>query len=157
DPISGQLFSDDFSHNGTLSPWIIQTGTWADTNGVLQGGPNPATGNYGNVYITNSFTNYSVQAQFQFSAGAYGAGLGMDLNPLTGSHYAAWIYPIGNVMNVIRFSAWQTPTFLATLNLPAIGTSLHTLKLATYNGQLAIFYDGTQVTNIADNTYLSGG
>src|SRR5512137_1159530 len=66
----GQLFSDNFSRT-TLPPWIVYSGTpgtWAVTNGAMRGGPNSS--GYGFAYITNNFTNFSVQGQFRFTTNA---------------------------------------------------------------------------------------
>ena len=66
----------------------------AVTGGALNGGPNAGVG-YGFAYVaTNSWTNYSVQAQIRFSAAnVYGGGLGGRVDATTGAHYAAWVYP----------------------------------------------------------------
>ena len=174
DPTAGVLFSDDFSRtNGLLSPWIAYSNNWAVTNGALQGGTNPLQ-TYAFAYITNVWTNYSVQGTVQFStASAFGGGVGGCLDPATGAHYAAWVYPEGSPdgparMNIVKFSDWATwgynnvafePVATAT-NLPGgVGTNLHTVKLAFSGNQIAAYYDGTRVISVADNQgpYLSGG
>src|SRR6266576_5881176 len=94
----GQLFSDNFTRGtdpGPLTPWFTNAGQWTVTGGTMQSGLNP-TFSYANAYITNNWTNYSVQARFQFQAGAFGGGLGGRLTPGTGAHYGAWIYPEGS-------------------------------------------------------------
>src|SRR5690349_23985583 len=55
------LFSDDFTRtNGSLSPWVSQSGTWRISGGELTG---TAKGQgYGFLYLTNTWTNYSVEA-----------------------------------------------------------------------------------------------
>src|ERR1051325_1394950 len=90
----GQLFSDTFTRTNDLGAWLVNAGQWAVSN-AMQAGLNP-TFSYANAYITNNWTNYSVQAQFKFPAGAFGGGLGGRLTPGTGAHYAAWIYPEGS-------------------------------------------------------------
>src|SRR4051794_37517493 len=50
----GQDFSDDFSRGtdpGPLTPWVVQSGNWTATGGVIQGGLNPLF-SYGSAYIT---------------------------------------------------------------------------------------------------------
>ena len=89
--LQAQLFSDDFTRGtdpGPLPPWTTNAdgGDWTVTGGVLIGGPNTLP-SYGDLYITNSWDDYSVQAQFQFPVGAFGGGLGGRLNPATGAHY----------------------------------------------------------------------
>ncbi len=94
-----QLFTDDFSRGSDpspLSPWIAQSGAWSITGGALKGGTN-AGNSFGFLYITNSWTNYSVQARVRFSTtNADGGGIGGRLNPFSGGHYAAWISPEGS-------------------------------------------------------------
>jgi len=89
-----QLFSDNFTRAtdpGPLAPWISQSGTWRISGGLLTGS---AKGQgYGFLYVTNTWTNYSVEAQLQFSSGAYAGGLGGYLNSGNGTRYAAWIFP----------------------------------------------------------------
>lgn len=156
----GSFFYDNFarlSDPGPLDPWVAQTGAWTVTGGVLQGG-NDSQNSYGNVYLTNSWTDYAVQGRFQFSAGAYGGGVGGRLNAATGAHYALWIYPSANNLNLIKFTSWTAFSILATVNLPVVGTNWHTAKLGFAGNQIAAYYDGQQLTNLADlsGPYLSG-
>src|SRR4051812_45381486 len=86
--IQAQDFSDDFLRGtdpGPLTPWVVQSGVWTVTGGVLAGGTNPLF-SYGFAFITNSWTDYAVQARIRLGAGAFGAGIGGRLNPATGSH-----------------------------------------------------------------------
>ncbi|SPE54249.1 hypothetical protein SBV1_1780014 [Verrucomicrobia bacterium] len=160
-PTGGALFYDNFSratNPGPLLPWVAESGAWTVAGGTLQGGLDP-TNTYGNVYLTNSWTDYAVSAQFQFTAGAYGGGLGGRLNPVTGAHYAVWIYPAGNDLNLVKFGNWTTPTsFLATRMLPPIGTGWHQIELAFRGNQIAVYYDGSQLLSMADtNAPLTSG
>jgi len=63
------------------------------TGGQLVG-QSPANG-YGNAWVSNAgWTDYTVQGQLQFSSlKGYGGGIGGRLNPATGAHYGAWVYP----------------------------------------------------------------
>jgi hypothetical protein len=160
-------FSDDFSRGsdpGSLAPWFARSGVWTVTGSQLLAGTN-ALQTYAIAYLTNSWVNYAVQAQFRLAAGAYGAGLGGRLNPAAGTHYAAWIYPEGspggsNVLRLIKFQNWNSWTLLQEVHLAAVGTNSHTLKLAFCQNQIAVFFDGTQRINLADvsgSAYLSGG
>jgi hypothetical protein len=160
-------FSDDFSRGsdpGSLAPWFMRLGSWTVTGGQLLGGTNVLQA-YANVYLTNSWADYAVQAQFCLAAGAYGAGLGGRLNPAAGTHYAAWFYPEGspggsNVLRLVKFQNWNSWTLLQEVNLAAVGTNSHTVKLAFYQNQIAVFFDGTQRISFADVSglaYLSGG
>jgi hypothetical protein len=165
------LFSDDFSHTGVLAPWIAQSGTWTVGGGMLSG-TNSAQG-YAFANITNIWTNYSVQARIRFSStSGTGGGIGARLNPITGSHYAAWVYPENSaggssVLRLIKFQdyfgAWEynnvTEQEMALVSLPGVGTNWHTLKLAVQGTQISAWYDGNQVaaaTDVESNPYLTG-
>jgi hypothetical protein len=167
---SGQLFTDDFSRT-TISPWINRAGTWNIVGGVLQGS-NSTTSAYGNVYLTNLWTDYSVQAQFQFPAGAYGGGIGARVNPTTGAHYAAWIYPENSaggsrILRLIKFQSWTAWSYrsanftaMQQVTLASVSTNSHTLKLTCSGNQIGVYFDGTLLINTNDleaTTYQSGG
>ena len=153
----GALFSDDFARladPGPLPPWVVQSGNWAVTRGSLRAGTN-APQRYGYAYITNTWTDYSVEGRIQFSAAnAWGGGIGGRLNPGTGAHYAAWIYPDGslrgsNVLQLIKFHTWtnfgyrgSSGVAMAKAGLAAVGTDWHSIKLAFQGNQIAVFYDG---------------
>ena len=168
---NGIFFADDFTrltNPGTLSPWIAIQGTWNVTGGVLQG--TCALQAYGNVYLTNNWTDYSVQGQIQFPSGAFGGGIGGRLDPATGKHYGAWVYPEGSaggssVLKLVKFSSWTTwsGTPMQQVSLPGVGTNWNTLKLVFQGNQILIYYNGSQVMNATDNgfdgtsAYSSGG
>ena len=121
--------------------------------------------------LTAPGPNYSVEGQVRFSStSGWGGGLGGRLNPVTGAHYGAWIYPEGspggsNVLKLIKFAGWTSwsGTPMAEATLPQVGTNWHTLKLEFLTNQIAIYLDGVQVINTTDNSfdgqspYLSGG
>jgi len=157
------LFSDNFTRGadpGPLDPWQVQSGNWTVTGGVMRGGTNALTA-YGNAFITNSYSNFSVQARIQFPAPAFGGGLGGRLDPATGSHYAAWIYPDNspggtNLLRLIKFQNYSTFSYLgvsgpiAEVNLPPVGTNFHTLKLAFLWNQIAVYFDSTLMVTATD-------
>jgi hypothetical protein len=159
------LFSDGFARltaPGPLSPWVVQSGNWAVTGGALTAGTNPVQ-SYGYAYITNSWTNYAVAGQIEFSSSnAWGGGIGGRLNPATGAHYAAWIYPEGspggsNVVKLLKFQTWTTFGYegtsgaaMAKANLAETGTNWHTVELAFYGNQIAVYCDGSQVMSVTD-------
>jgi hypothetical protein len=141
------------------------------TNGILSAGLN-STRTYAFVYLTNVWSNYSVQAQFQFPAGGYGGGIGGYVNPATGAHYAAWIYPESSaggsrVLKLIKFQTWSTWGYNGSSYTPmqqalltSVGTGWHTLQLALTNNHIAVLFDATQVMSVTDNEaapYTSGG
>jgi hypothetical protein len=172
---AGALFGDNFSRTsdpGSLSPWVAQSGAWNVTGGVLQAGPNVQQ-LYGYAYLTNTWTNYSVQARIQFSAtNSWGGGIGGCLNPTAGAHYAAWVYPEGSpggskVLKLIKFQSWAAFGYNGTDSVPiqqvtlgSVGTNSHTLQLAFRGSRIAVYYDGSQVMSVTDveaQPYFSGG
>jgi hypothetical protein len=160
-----QLFSDNFTRGtdpGTLAPWTTNAGggNWTVTGGVMKGGLNPSM-SYGFAFITNNFTNFSVQAQFQFPAGAFGGGLGGRLNSTNGTHYAAWLYPENttgnsNVLKLIRFDSYSSFTVLQSTNLASVGTNAHTLKLEFAASTISAYLDGAKLLTALDGAYSSG-
>jgi hypothetical protein len=165
-PALGAFFYDNFTgatDPGPLTPWVAQSGNWMVTGGVLRGGTDPLS-TYASAYLTNNWTDYSVEGRFQFATDAYGGGLGGRLNPVTGARYAAWIYPSGNVLNLVKFAGWQNASYpgdflVQLLPLPAIGTNWHALKLAFQGNQIAVYYDGSLMASVTDavNPYVGGG
>ena len=168
------LFSDDFTRQpqdpNPLSPWTSQLGTWTVANGVLQG--SNTANQYAWAYYSPlpAWTDYSVQARFQFPAGAFGGGIGGRLDPTTGAHYAAWIYPDGsaggsNVLKLVKLRDWTSwsGTPMQQVNLPSVGTGWHTLQLAFNANRIGVYYDGALLIDVTDNNfdarpaYLSGG
>src|SRR5580704_17129899 len=96
------LYSDNFSRStnpAPITPWLMPAsvpGIWEINNGAMLGQAQAAD-DYEYVYVTNVFTNYSVQARVSFSAtNSWGGGIGGYLNTNTGAHYAAWLYPEGS-------------------------------------------------------------
>jgi hypothetical protein len=157
----GTFFYDDFTRGtdpGPLAPWQLEAGAWTVTGGMLNGGTN-SLNSYGFVYLTNNWTDYQVQARLQFGPNAYGGGVGGRLNAATGARYAAWIYPSGNDLNLIKFSDWSSPSFLAMVPIPPLGTNWHTLDLAFEGSRIAAFLDGAQIASVVDNQspLTSGG
>ena len=170
---TGDLFFDDFTRSANadpLAPWQVTLGTWTITNGVLQGYSSPQS--YGYAYVSNNWGDYCVQGSVRFPAGAFGGGLGGRVNPVTGAHYAAWIYPEGSaggssVLKLIKFQNWasfgynnSSYTPMQTVSLAGVGTNWHTLKLAFHNSRVAVYFDGNQVMSVADiepQPFLSGG
>jgi hypothetical protein len=168
----GLLFSDNFvrSNPPTLAPWLIQSGAWQITNSVLRGGPNTLQ-TYGYAYITNTWSDYWVQAQIQFPSGAYGGGLGGRLNPTTGAHYGAWIYPENSaggshVLKLVKFQSWTTWSYNGTsynpmqqVTLASVSTNWHTVKLAFIGTRIAVYFDGAPIISMNDTEptpYLNG-
>jgi len=92
--LHAQLFSDNFTRTNDPAalafPWVAKSNSWTITGGALRGGTN-ALQTYGFACLTNTWIIYSVQARFQFQAGAFGGGLGGRLNTNSDNHYAAWI------------------------------------------------------------------
>jgi hypothetical protein len=168
------LFTEDFTRGtnpGPLAPWVARSGTWTVSGGILTGTNPPQS--YAFAYITNSWTNYSVQARIRFSSiNGNGGGIGGRFNPVTGSHYVAWIGPDAsndgpNLLRLIKyqdyFGAFEYTNAsyraMAQVALPGVGTNWHTVKLSFQGNQIAVSYDGSQVINVTDvesNPYLTG-
>src|SRR5882724_10983774 len=88
------------------------------TGGTMQSGLNP-TFSYANATITSNFVNHTVQGRFKFPAGAFGGGLAGRLNPTTGTHYGAWVYPENspggsNMLRLLKFQNYTTFGYLGT-------------------------------------------
>jgi hypothetical protein len=159
---TGGLFNDDFTRcDSRLSPWQVCSGQWSNSGGVMQGsGSQPD--NYSYCYLTNSWADCSIKAAVQFPAGAFGGGLGGRLNPNSGAHYAAWIYPEGsqggsNVLKLVKFSSWLVCTQLAVTNLPGVGTTWHTLELSLHGNQVSVSYDSQPMIATTDTGLSNGG
>jgi VCBS repeat-containing protein len=165
---AGALFSDNFART-TLPPWVAESGSWAVSGGMLNG---DTSSGYGAAYVTNSWSNYTVQANLRFSsASAYGGGLSGRLNPATGARYAAWVYPEnsaadGPLLKLVKFQGWTSWSYLGSsympiqqATLPGVGTNWHTLQLGFQGNQIAVSYDGNQVLNVTDgeSTQYSSG
>jgi len=168
-----QLFSDNFTRGtdpGPTAPWVVQSGVWTVTGGIMQAGTN-ATFSYGNANIANNWTNYTVQARFRFQANAFGGGLGARLDVSSGAHYAAWIYPENSPggSNVLRLLKFQTLNsfgylgspfaYMAQTNLASVGTNFHTLRIDLQGSQINVYLDGVQRLNTTDaeSTYYTNG
>jgi VCBS repeat-containing protein len=183
-----------------LYPWVNVQGSWGVTNGVLQGASSPGTYASIYTSTTPTWTDYSVEALVQFPEGvaigksvqslggsnkvraltlaplaqlpvdAFGGGIGGRVNPTTGAHYGAWIYPDGsaggsNVLKLIKFRGWTSwsGTPMQQVSLPSVGTSPHALKMVFAGNRIQVFYDGVLMIDATDNNfdaraaYLSGG
>ncbi len=173
-PAASPLFSDSFARTnepGALAPWFVSSGAWTITQGLLQGGTNSA-GTYGYLFLTNNWTDYALEGKVRLAAGAFGGGLGGRLNPATGAHYAAWLYPAGssggsNVLKLIKFKSWTffgytngNYTAMAQASVPPIGTNWHTLRIEFQGSQVSVSLDGISYLTLADaeaQPPLSGG
>jgi hypothetical protein len=159
------LFSDNFPGT-SLSPFILESGTWTVANGVMSG--SSTAGNYGYAYYNNStWTDYTVEATISFSIvnGPWGAGIGGRLNSTTGAHYGAWVYPEGSgggslTLKLIKFETWTTWSGqpMATATLTKVGTTPHTLALTFKGATISVSFDNTQVISVTDGApYATGG
>jgi hypothetical protein len=141
------------------------------TGGALVGGTNLLQ-SYGYALLTNRWTNYSVEVRLRFPGAVYGGGVGGRLNPTTGAHYAAWIYPEGspaggNSLRLVKFQSWtnwgyagEPFTPMQRIILAEVGTNWHTVKLTFQDGLITVSYDGVQMTSTIDlepHPLTSGG
>jgi len=172
--LPGGLFCDNFARPtgpGSIFPWVQQSGAWSITNETLVGTSD--LDSYGYAYCNNTnWTDGSVQAQVQFSStNAWGGGIGGRLNPVTGAHYAAWIYPEGSpapwatngsgtnlaALQLIKFQYWTVYTMMGSaVPLPPVGTNWHTVKLVFHGTNLMVRFDGNRVTNVVDDESYDG-
>jgi hypothetical protein len=173
--INNVLFSDDFTRPlgspDPLSPWVASMGTWTVAGGVMQGTGNPLQYSYAYVSGTAQWTDYVVQGRIQIPAGAFGGGLGGRVNPATGAHYGAWVYPAGspggsNLLKLWKFRGWTdlgAGVQMQQVSLPVVGTGWHTLQVSFIGNRILVYYDGTLRIDVTDNNYdarapyLSGG
>ena len=161
----GQLFFDNLVRNtnpASIAPWVMQLGTWTITNNQLTG--TAVSNAYAFAYYSNSaWTDYTVQANVQFSTtSAWGGGIGGRLDPTTGAHYAAWVYPDNSgggskALKLIKFEGWTVWSFtpMATVTLPNVGTNAHTLKLTFKGTNITVSFDGVPEISLADVNYDS--
>ncbi len=159
----GNLFYDDFerpSGSGSILPWVQQLGAWSITNETLVS--TSAINSYGYAYYSNqTWTDYTAQASVQFSAAnAFGGGIGARLNPATGAHYAAWVYPEGSyagsaVLKLVKFEGWATWSGIPMqqVSLPGVGTNWHTVTLSVQGPVITVYYDGVREINLTDLSF----
>ena len=171
---SGLIFTDNFvrtTNPGSISPWVAAVGSWTVSGNTLDvSGLNPS--GVANAYVAGTnWGDYSVQGNVMFPAGSYGGGLGGHLDPTTGAHYGAWIYPEGSpggssVLKLIKFFDWfnwsGVPMAQVTLT-NGVGTTWHSLNLTFRANEIMVYYDGSQAADVFDNgfsgvaPYFSGG
>jgi len=171
----GGLFNDPFArpaNNNSIFPWVNELGAWSITNGVFFG--SCSLDNYGYAYYNANWTNYYVQAQFRYPTNnVWGGALGGRLNPATGARYDVWVYPEnspggpGNgtaTLQIIKYETWTGYTAQNLAQVSAVGTNWHTVKLAFQGSNVFAYFDGSQITNLADNgtfdsnpAFASGG
>ena len=166
---TGELFYDNFArltNSGSIYPWVNELGYWSATNNLLTGGSS-SFNNYGFAYYAGTtWSNYSVQAQVQFSStNAWGGAIGGRLNPVTGARYALWVHPEGSpgtlsngvaTLHLIKFESWMNYTAQSLVPLSGLGTNWHTLELSFLNTNVTAFFDGVQITNLVDSGTFDG-
>jgi hypothetical protein len=168
-----RAFYDDFTRDNDpapITPWIAQAGNWSVTAGAMVA--TNATFNYGFAYLTNDWSDFSVAARIRFPSGAFGGGIGGRLNPATGTHYAAWVYPEGSiggskVLKLIKFQNWTAfgynGTYLAPIQqvaLTSVGTNWHSVQLSFQGDQIKVYFDSNLMITATDTeavTYTNGG
>jgi hypothetical protein len=147
-------------------------GTWTITGGVLQGSGDPYQYSYAYYSTTPQWTDYTVQGDIQIPAGSFGGGIGGRVDPATGAHYGAWVYPAGsaggsNLLKLWKFQSWTYLNIFAPMQqvslLSDVGTGWHTLQMTFIGNRILVYYDGSQKIDVTDNNfdlrppYLSGG
>jgi len=174
--VAGTLFVDDFTRQpgdpDPLQPWTVSMGTWSVVNGTMQGSGSRREYSYAYIPGTPLWTDYTVQGSIQIPDRAFGGGIGGRLDPATGAHYAAWVYPnksLGgsNVLKLWKFKTWtdvdNKSVPMQQVSLPDVGTGWHSLQLTFMGNRILVYYDGELKIDITDNNYdsvapyLSGG
>ncbi len=62
--------------------------------------------------LTRVGTDYTVQGNIQISnVMAFGGGIGGRVDPATGAHYGAWVYPAGSVGGPNMLKLWKFRTW----------------------------------------------
>jgi plastocyanin len=158
------VFSDDFGEDPVdpLLPWVETHGSWMVTDETIQAA---SQSGYAYVYTATTplWTDYTVEAQVQFPSGAFGGGIGGRVDPATGAHYAAWVYPDSstggpNVLKLIKFrdwTNWNGQAMGGNVSLPSVGTGWHTLRIEFIGDRIRVYYDGAQVLDVLDENYDS--
>ena len=108
-----------------------------------------------------------MQGSIQIPAGSFGGGIGGRVDPATGAHYGAWVYPQGsagesNMLKLWKFPVWTdigTEIPMQQVNLPDVGTGWHTLQMTFIGNRILVYYDGVLQIDVTDDNspYLSGG
>jgi hypothetical protein len=164
DSVGAVVYSDDFGPDvpNPLSPWINALGIWTVTDGVLQGTSQPSKYAYVYTYTEPLWTDYTVEGRIQFPAGAFGGGIGGRVDPASGAHYGAWVYPDGssggsNVLKLVKFRDWTNwnGSPMQKVNLPSVGTGWHTLKMAFDGNRVRVYYDDNLMIDLTDENYDS--
>ncbi len=167
-------FADDFTRSANppspLSPWTSVLGTWGVSSGVMNGSGTAMSYSYIYNAPAPQWADYSVEGRIKYATLAFGGGIGCRINPATGAHYAAWVYPDNSAAGhnlLVLGKMWDWTTYggapMAQVNLPSVGTGWHTLKMVCSGNQIQVFYDGTSKISVTDNNfdarapYLSGG
>ena len=167
---SNALFSDDFSRTDLL-PWVSSMGTWTITEEVLQGSGDSNNYSYASYFTTPQWTDYTVQGSIQIPAGSFGGGIGGRVDPATGAHYGAWIYPAGSgggskLLKLWKFRSWTELDIDAPMqqvSLPDVDTGWHTLQMVFIGNRILVLYDEKFVIDYTDTgydkrePYLNGG
>ena len=147
---SSALFTDDFSRTELL-PWVSPLGTWTITGEVLQGSGVSGQYSYASYSTTPQWTDYMVQGRIQIPAGSFGGGIGGRVDPATGAHYGAWVYPAGsaggsNMLKLWKFRGWTdfgSGVPMHQVSLPEVGTGWHTLQMTFIGNRILVYYDGS--------------
>lgn len=159
------LFSDDFTRSADpppLSPWTSVMGTWGVTAGVMNGSGTAMSYSHSYYAPVTLWDNFAVEGRFRFAAAAFGGGIGCRVNPATGAHYAAWIYPDNSAAGrnmLVLGKMWDWTTYggapMAQASLPSVGTGWHTLKMVCNGNRIQVYYDGTAKIDVTDNNFNS--
>jgi hypothetical protein len=159
----GILFADDFSaaiDPAPPDPWLAQLGPWSVTGGQMQGQSLPNSYTFA-AFENKDWRDYTVQGRVQFSTiGGLGGGIGGRLNPKTGAHYGAWVYPDASaggskLLKLIKFRSWLNWSGIpmSAVALPAVDTNVHLLAMSFQGPNITVNFDGVPMINVTDNNF----
>jgi galactose oxidase-like protein/Big-like domain-containing protein/IPT/TIG domain-containing protein/3-keto-disaccharide hydrolase/Kelch motif protein len=156
------LFTDDFN-SASLSRWTASplglfanwsaAGDLADYNG----------GGHTQIYAgSGSWTDYTVETKFQlFSSNNYPGGLRGRVDPVSGTSYAAWLYPATSTIKLFRTGGWNidSPGLAVLAQAPVSGITpnvFHVLALTFSGAQISVSFDGASVIQVTDAGLAQG-
>jgi hypothetical protein len=154
------LFADDFS-SGTAGNWSISplgnSAGWSVANESYSYNGQGATESWAGL---DSWTNYTVAADFQLSSSNdYPGGLRGRVNTSTGASYGVWIYPHEGILKLYRIGQWYIDdgySLLAQSQPLSFDTNRHNLRLSFNGSQIQVYYDNAMVIQATDSTYTQG-
>jgi len=178
----GILFYDDFERPGgvnDLTPWKVLGGLWSVSNGMLLGTtnglpadpavPNP-TNHHSDIYVTNSWNDYSVEVTASVPIDGYGWAVAGRLDPVVGSYYELFLYanydpPQQWRLKLTKHAHWGPTGWDGVAWTPDVSlivdtvnrTIPHTVKVTFIGNRVLVDFDGVNKMDVVDNNVPHGG